>query len=187
MAQSPFTMLSLRFSLTEDEYFLYNYHTTWASPARKGYRRRHYMRIFALYSAVAGLYIIANYSHRFWFDLFVFAVIAVVYFSLIPYFVRLSVRKRVREILRQPGNHHILEPAEVIIMETGIIDKDDLSETRYDWEAIVKKEETAHAFYLYTNSYHAIVIPQRILKDPDKKELESLLNRHLPLSSEFSG
>jgi hypothetical protein len=179
-------VLSFRYTLTEEEYFQYNYYTTWAAPEKKGYRIRHYLRVLILYTLVAGLYIISSHSDQLLIDVTVFAVIAAVYTLLVPAFIRLSMKRRVREILSQPANHHILEPAEVILMETGVIDRDELSESRYDWEAIVRKADTSTAIYLYTNSYHAIVIPKRILSGPaEKKELEQLLNRHLSLSSEF--
>ena len=179
-------VLSFRYTLTEEEYFQYNYYTTWAAPDKKRYRIRHYLRVLILYSLVAGLYIISSHSEQLLIDVVVFAVIATVYMMLIPAFIKLSIKRRVKEILSQPANQHILEPAEVVLMDTGIIDRDELSESRYDWEAIVRKAETSTAIYLYTNSYHAIVIPKRILGGPaEKTELEQLLNRHLSLSSEF--
>ena len=179
-------MLSFRYTLTEEEYFQYNYYTTWAAPDKKGYRTRHYLRVLILYTLVAGLYIISSHSEQLIIDVAVFAVIATVYMLLVPAFIRLSIKRRVREILSQPPNRHILEPAEVILTDTGIIDRDEVSESRYDWEAIIKKAETSTAIYLYTNSYHAIVIPKRIVAGTtEKRELEQLLNRHLSLHSEF--
>ncbi len=138
-------MLSFRYTLTEEEYFQYNYYTTWAAPDKKRYRTRHYLRVLILYTLVAGLYIISSHSEQLIVDVAVFAVIATVYMALIPAFIRLSVRRRVREILSQPPNRHILEPAEVVVMETGIIDRDEVSESKYDWEAIIKKVETSTA------------------------------------------
>jgi len=179
-------MLSLKFTLTKSEYFDYNYHTAWAASDRKKYRWRYYLRVMALYAVIASLYIQSNPHHNLVFDFSVFAVIAIVYFAFIPYFIRFSIRRRVNEMLSEPQNKHILEPAEVIILKTGIIDKDELSESKYEWEAIVKKDETNTSYYLYTNSYHAIVIPKRTLKDPaEKRQLEQLFDSHLPLSSEF--
>ena len=71
-------------------------------------------------------------------------------------------------------------------MDTGIVDKDTASETKYTWEAIVRKAETPTSYYLYTNTHHAIVIPKRVLGNlQEKQELHRLLNQHLPLSSEF--
>jgi hypothetical protein len=144
------------------------------------------MRVFALYTAIAGLYIFSKHTDQIFIDFIIFGVIATVYFLLVPYLIKRSIQRRVKTILSQTENQHILEEAEVVLMDTGIVDKDNASESKYGWEAIVKKAETPTSYYLYTNSYHAIVIPKRVLVSTnDKQELERLFNQYLPLSSEF--
>lgn len=179
-------MLHIKYHLSEEEYFNYNYYTAWAAPDRRQYRILYYTKVLLLYAAVAGLYIIANPDHQWKTDLMVFGAIALIYTILVPFLIRRSVRKRVKDILKRPENKHVLEECEVILMDTGIVDKDKASESKYQWEAIVKKAETPTGYYLYTNSYHAIVIPKRALAGPgEEKELERLMNTYLPLSSEF--
>lgn len=179
-------MLNLKYHLTEEEYFDYNYYTAWAAPDKKNYRLWYYLRVFILYAAVAGLYIFSRRSEQIFIDLIIFGVIATVYFLMVPYLIKRSILRRVRNILSKPENQHVLEEAEVVLTDTGIIDKDNASESKYTWEAIVKKAETPACYYLYTNSYHAIVIPRRIIATPqEKQELERLFNQYLPLSSEF--
>lgn len=181
-------MLTLRYHLTEAEYFDYNYYTAWAAPDKKSYRTRYYLRVFLLYAAVAILFIVTNHSQQMQVDFIIFGLIAIVYFLLVPWLIKRSILKRVKDILRQPENKHVLGATEITISEHGILDKDEDSETRYNWEAIMRKAETPWCYYLYTNSYHAIVLPKRALQNPEEKqELERLLNRFLPLSSEFPG
>lgn len=180
-------MLSFKFSLTEKEYFEYNYFTAWAAPHKKVYRIRYYARVFALYSVIAALYIFTNHSHRIEIDLTVFATIGVVYFLLVPALIRMSIRRRTRHIITEPENQHVLDECEIVLTDNGVTDRDKVSESRYDWEAIIKKSETANSYYLYTNSYHAIVIPKRVVRnEDDRNELSALFNRHLSLTSEFS-
>lgn len=179
-------MLHIRYHLTEAEYFDFNYYTAWAATDRRQYRLLYYAKVLLLYAAVAVVYIFANPEHQWLTDSIVFAAIALIYTLLVPALIRRSVRKRVRDILKRPENRHILEDCEVLLSETEIIDKDTASESRYKWEAIVKKAETPAAWYLYTNSYHAIVIPRRALSDASQEqELRSLMNARLSLSSEF--
>ncbi|MBC7850519.1 MAG: YcxB family protein [Chitinophagaceae bacterium] len=181
-------MLHLKYHLTEEEYLDYNYYTAWAAPDRKQYRINYYLRVFILYVAVAGLYIFINRDHGFWIDLSVFGAVAIIYFSLVPMLIKRSIHKKARQMVAMPENKHILDECEVILMDTGITDKDKETESRYKWDAIVKKGETSYCYFLYTNSYHAIVIPKRtVTTADDKNELNRLLNTHLPLSSEFPG
>ena len=92
---------------------------------------------------------------------------------------------RVKRILAQPENQHVLNESEVTLTENGILDRDTVSESRYDWEAIVRKAETKLCYYLYTNSYHAIVIPKRVIKLTEQQLLFNFFNTHLSLSSDF--
>lgn len=178
-------MVILKYHLTEEEYFDFNYYTSWASPDRKGYRVRYTLRYVILYVIIAALYLLLVRGSS-TLGVAVFGSIALIYVFLIPVLIKRGIRQRVRSTLAQPENRHVLEESEVVVMDTGIVDKDTASETTYTWEAIVRKAETPSSYYLYTNTYHAIVIPKRVLGNlQEKQELQRLLNQHLPLSSEF--
>ena len=178
---------TLKYKLTEQEYYNYNYFTAWSAPFKKRYRIKYYLRVLVLYAAVAGLYIFSKSDHNTWIDLSIFCGIGLVYILMVPYLIKRSVRSRVRDILSKPENAHILSESEITLMNNGIIDKDAVSESKYDWDAIVKKSETTDSYYLYTNSYHAIVIPKRIVNTrQEKEELERYFNEYLPLGSEIS-
>jgi hypothetical protein len=178
-------MVHLRFSLTEEEFYQFNFYTAWAAPERKGYRLWYFLKVMLLYTLVALVYIFVNKEHDWPLDLTIFALIGLAYFLLIPVLVKRSVRNRVKEILGRKENAHVLEESEVVVDEKGIFEKDPVSESRYDWEGIVKLADTNHCIYLYTNSFHAIVIPKRILTNEDSARLKKLFNRHLPLSTDL--
>lgn len=127
------------------------------------------------------LYIIATQQHYVWIDISVFIITGLIYLIMIPSFVKGSVRRKVKDILSKKENQHVLDEAEIILSDTGIIDKDTHSESRYDWNAIVRLAETPDSYYLYTNSYHAIVIPRRVIDVEEEKELKRLMSENLPL------
>jgi len=175
-------MVSLKFRLTEEEYYRFNYYTAWADPRRKRYRIGYFLKVIVLYGAVAMLYVLATRPRLVWIDATVFLVTGLVYLFSIPFFIKRSVRRRVAQILSKKENAHILEESEVILSDDGIVDRDTVSESRYEWQAIVHDADTPEAYYLYTNSYHAIVIPKRVIDSASMRtETERLLNTHLPL------
>ncbi len=177
-------MVSLQFTLTRDEYFQFNYYTAWAAPSRRKYRIRYFLRVLLLYGAVALLYILVSRTHLIWIDIGVFTITGALYLFFIPFFIKKSVHRRVNDILSRKENQHVLDEAEVVITDTGITDKDTLSESRYTWDAIVRFAETPDSYYLYTNSYYAIVIPKRVVKtEAVNAELKRLFNKHLPLEA----
>ncbi|HTE26109.1 YcxB family protein [Flavitalea sp.] len=179
-------MLVLKYHLTEEEYLDYNYFTAWTSPDKKSYRLKYYLQVMILYFAVAGLYITVNSSHTLLLDSSVFVTIGTIYFLMVPFLVKRSIRMRVKRTLAQPENQHVLNESEVTLSENGILDRDTVSESRYGWEAIVRKAETKLCYYLYTNSYHAIVIPKRVIKLKEQQLLVNFFNTHLSLSSDFA-
>jgi hypothetical protein len=175
-------MVKLQFRLTAKEYYQYNYYTAWAAPSKKRYRIIYFLRVILLYAAVALMYILSSRSHILWLDISVFVITGTIYLILIPFFIQWSVKRRVRTILSKKENSHVLDEAEVVLADAGITDRDIISESRYNWDAIIEFADTPTAWYLYTNSYHAIVIPKRVLADEDeKKEAERLFATHLPL------
>jgi len=135
-----------------------------------------------LYGIVAFIYIYATKPRLYWIDITVFFIIGLAYLLLIPMLIRKSVKRRVNDILSKKENEHILEEAEILLDHSGITDRDTLSESRYSWEAIVHAANTPDGVYLYTNSYHAIVIPRRVINAAAAgDEIERLLKTNLPL------
>ncbi len=177
-------MVTFKFKLTREEYFQYNYYTAWAAPERKNYRIRYFLKVLLLYGAVALLYIFTTHSHNIGIDISVFVFTGLVYLLFVPFFIRRSINRRVSQILSKKENQHVLGDSEVELSDSGITDRDAVSESRYDWDAIVHFSETKDSYYLYTNSYHAIVIPKRVVASSgDKAEAERLFQRRLPLQA----
>jgi hypothetical protein len=177
-------MISLKFKLTEEEYYRFNYFTAWADPKRKRFRINYFLRVIVIYAAVASVYIYATRTHLVWIDISVFILTGLGYLFLVPFFVKRSVQRRVRDILSKKENQHILDESEVVLSPSGIVDRDTLSESRYAWEAIVRFAENTDAIYLYTNSHHAIVIPRRVMREAAvEQQAEDLIRGHLPLDA----
>ncbi len=133
---------------------------------------------------MALLYIVASQPHLLLVDVSVFIFTGLLYLLLVPLFIKRAVRRRVKDILYKKENQHVLDESEVVLSDTGITDSDSVSQSRYEWDAIVHYAETPESHYLYTNSYHAIVIPKRAISDDnEQKELQRLLNSRLPLQA----
>ena len=178
-------MVTLNFQLTREEYLDYSFYTAWASPDKKWYRMKYYLQVSTVYFTIAGLYIYANRLDSLLLHLAVFLTIGVLYFMLVPVLVRRSIKARVTSILKEPENHHV-ENSEVILTESGIVDRDTASESFYNWDQILRRAETKMCFYLYTNAHHAVVIPKRVLPAEQQRDVIRMFDSHLPLSSEFA-
>ena len=65
--------------------------------------------------------------------------------------------------------------------------KNRFTETKYFWNAIIKKTETDTHYFLFENSLQAIIIPKRACKSEEEKlALRKVLSRNLSLDAEFN-
>jgi hypothetical protein len=178
-------MITLNFKLTKEDYFNYYYYSTYLAPGKKAAVIKSRLKGFFIFSFL--LLLIRFTSPERTLDTFFFisiAMMASIY--LLPLFtVEMDTRKQINAFLNNPLNCYLLMKTEVIISETGISAKDEFTESKYQWNAILKKEETKEYYFLFTNSIQAIVIPKRILATAVEKEtLSKLMAQHISFDAE---
>jgi len=178
-------MITLNFKLTKEDYFNYYYYSTYLAPGKKAGVIKSRLKGFFIFSFL--LLLIRFTSPERSLDTFFFisiAMMASIY--LLPLFtVEMDTRRQTYAFLNNPLNSDLLTNTEITISETGIAAKDELSEAKYQWNAIVKMEESKDYYFLFTNSIQAIVIPKRILNtEVEKEALSKLMAQHIPFNAE---
>jgi YcxB-like protein len=179
--------MTLGFSLTREDFFQFNYYTSWAAPEKKEFRVRYYLKTigYAL-AAILILYFIERPGNAVRFFT-IGIVIAIIWGLIVGYYsMQNSFKKRIKSFAEDQNNSTFFTKTELMLTEFGIVSRDENSEVKYNWDAIVKRAETKDYIYLYLNVVQAIVIPKRILSPDDKKELNELLNKNLSLKAEFN-
>ncbi|WEK34407.1 MAG: YcxB family protein [Candidatus Pseudobacter hemicellulosilyticus] len=180
-------MLVLQYNLTREDYFKYNYYTNWTSPDKRKFRNRYYMKVLLYLFVMAGLILYTSQDKSPLITMIAVILVATTMLLLIPFLVRRSVRKRVDQLLALPANKHILDRREVQFSDTGIVSRDSNAESKFGWNAVVKVAQLPDAWYLYSSSHQAIILPKRALADEqERKELQSLLDQHISFSAEFA-
>ena len=113
-------------------------------------------------------------STLFWIDIAVFLIHRHRLPILIPFFIKVIGKKKSERHLFQKKKTTMFSTKQKSFFPTpGSPTRTPISESRYNWDAIVQFAETPDSYYLYTNSYHAIVIPKRVVADDDEiKEAE---------------
>jgi hypothetical protein len=99
--------------------------------------------------------------------------------------MKAGIRKAANLFYEDPMNENFFRVKSYEIGAAGIIVSDDVMVSDIKWEAIVRRAETASAFYLFLNSHQALVIPKNLLFDSQKEDLESILNIHVPFLAEI--
>ncbi len=85
-------------------------------------------------------------------------------------------------------NASYLSETILTISETGITSKDVFSESKHDWWAFVKTEETREYFYLSLSSFFVITISKRVFSSSSEKaEFENYLSKYISVEADFAG
>lgn len=180
-------MFEFRYILTQEEYLAYNYYTAWSSPDKRKFRLYYLFRAWFFMTTAQVMYLILadKISNLHFIYYIVIALISGLYAFLTPFSVKRTIRKKVDRMVNENKTSFFEDETILTIGESGIVDRDRLSETSYKWEAIQKVSYTKQAVYLYTNSLQAIVLPNRVVSETKQlKELKQFIDRHLPLSTE---
>jgi len=89
------------------------------------------------------------------------------------------IQKRTVKLLNKPENKNILENIKLEFDANGIHAKTDTMEVYYKWDCIVRTVSNDNYFFLYINSFSAIIIPKNVFSnDLDKQLFIKLLNKN---------
>ncbi|MGZ5286965.1 MAG: YcxB family protein [Flavisolibacter sp.] len=179
-------MLILQYALSPEDHYAFNFFRLWSDPALKKQRMAYYLRV-VIYSAVGlALFHTATGNPAQLSTILVYVAFVVIAILMVPSLIKTNIRKQVNRQLKSPANSNLLAPSEVIISDAGIVLKDKVSESKYEWQAIVKKQETVAYYYLYISTILVITIPKRVFaSDLEKKEFDLYLSRNISLEAEF--
>lgn len=179
-------MIVLHFQLTEEDHIEFNYYRVWSSPERRNFRIKTYIR-YGVLILIASL-IVSTLDDRpiTLFSVGIAVAIACLFSLVLKPLIRFNLKRHVRKLLADPANAGYTSPTQLTFTGKGIFSKDELSENSYDWNAIVKKTETATHFYLFVSSLLAIAIPKRAFTNAAELEsFKKMLLQYVPLKAEL--
>ncbi len=178
-------MLSVKFSITPDDYKEYYLYMMWDSPDRKKARLKYYLRNALINGAIILILLYTQFFRSSSATLIIYVAILVGITILQILNGRLNARKQAEKITDDKENSSFFLETTYDISDAGIIRKDELEETKYQWNAFIRKEETAAYYFLFTSSAQAIIFPKRVFKTADDRmQFEKLLSQHLSFDAE---
>jgi hypothetical protein len=179
-------MIIVKFKLTQTDLFNFNYYTQWAAPENKSHHFNFYLGTFSI--PVAFMFIILV-SERFGAGLKNFFILSAISAAMGLFFVYNGIdrfKRRIQKLYSNENNFSFFMEKELIINGSGIIERDDNSESRTNWRGVVKKIETKEYFYLYLSTVQAVIIPKSCLNSEQTESLRMILAEHLSLKAEFN-
>jgi len=179
-------MISLRYSITKEDYVNYYTYVTWDAPENRKKRIYYYIRqIIPILLFILAFYYTGIFERNSKFILVILGFIFITAF-LSVFNVRSNAMKRAEKITNDPGNNTIFQDVDLTVSETGIIAKGISTETKYQWNAFIKKQESLAYYFLFTSSIQAMIIPKRIFNNADERlAFEKILSQHLSFDAEI--
>ncbi len=179
-------MVSLHYKLTKADYV--NFYT-WVMWDAGTLRKKRAQTIIKQVSFVGIFIVVLNFTGVFRYLSTLTTTIILLMFgtTLLPLFTgRSSADKQGEEIADDPENASVFAETFLEATDTGLHVRTETSDTRYTWQAIVKKTETESYYFLFINAIQAIIIPKRILQNNDEKAaFQRLLLKNITLDAEL--
>lgn len=175
----------LKYAVTKEDYAEYYTYVFWDAPGQKKKKINYYLRQVMVNG---GLIVLVFYTGAFSFHnwyLYLYLGILLLATLVQVASARATVAKQAEKITSDPNNASIFTEKTMEVDEQGIVLKDAVCESRFRWQAFIKKEETAQYYFLFSSAIEAIIIPKRIFKiTEEKSRFEKLLVQHLSLEAE---
>ena len=177
----------LEYSLTKDDLFNFTYYTGWASPEKKSYRLKYYLKTIGVtYLSVLFIFLARKDNFGILHFLVLFGIATFTGFLAAHIGIEAGYKNRIRKFISHENNAAFFSQRQLILSNEGIVERDENSDTKIAWSAIVKKAETKEYIYLYLSSMHGIAIPKKVLAKEKLKELDLLLNQNIELKAQLN-
>ena len=156
--------MTLRYTLTEEDYILFNLYHSIRTPALRRQMRAPQL----LFPVVLGLYLLVfGRSGPPIFYLALFAVASVLWVLLLPRLYRRSIRQTVRAQWSGGAANEFTGPQTLALLEDRIRKESDgrLSETAY--RHVTRIVQTPQALYIYVGALSAYIVPVTAVERPE--------------------
>lgn len=179
-------MVSLHYTISKEDYVNFYTHVMWDAPERRKARTKSIFRQLLFVVAFMAVYYFAG-GFRFLNRFSVIIIILMFGTSLLPLIGgRSSTEKQGEEFAENPENASVFSDNYVTVSDNGLEIKKNTADSKYTWEAIVRKSETPGYYFLFLNAIHAIIVPKRAFSSAtEKNEFEQLLTKNLSLEAEM--
>lgn len=180
-------MISVKYSLTKDDYINYYLYMMWDSPERKKARLKYYGRQVLINGGIIAILIYTDVFRYSPATLYIYAGVLALITVLQLFNARMNVKKQAQKIADNEGNQSFFLETHLDINEAAITSKDENKESKTYWKAFIKKQETPEYYFLFTSAIQGMIIPKRIFKTADERQqFDKLLTQYLSFDAEVA-
>jgi hypothetical protein len=179
-------MISLRYALTKDDFANFSVYVQIDAPGKKKTLFKTFRPVIVLLLLISAVNIFTAVSlQKLQFSDFIGIPIILLIFLYPVLSAKPRLKKQALKFASHSDNASIFNITDYIFSETGILVKDDYKETRFKWDAFIKKQENADYIFLFLHSTNALIIPKRFFRSQvEKEQLEKLFSQYISFDAE---
>jgi len=184
---SLITMVSLRYALTPEDFIHFTVYVQLEAPGKKKLIYKSLRPLIIIFSIVCIYNISISISSQSAKPLDFIGIPIILFLLLFPVLsAKPRLKKQALKFASNPENAAVFNISDHIFSETGVQVKDAVKETKFQWSAFIKKEETAGYIYLFIQSNSALIIPKKAIRsEVEKEQLENLLAQYISFDAEL--
>ena len=181
-------MITLKYTISKEDYIHFYTYAVWDSADRKKSRFKNILRQLAFVAAFLAIYYFAG-GFRFLNRFSIIIILLMFATSLLPLFGgRSNTNKQAEEIADDPDNASVFVDNFLTASDAGLEIKNEISDTKYSWAAVIKRTETEDHYFLFLNAIYAVIIPKRSFDSKEQQaEFNKILIKNLSLQAEVKG
>lgn len=179
-------MISLRYALTKDDFANFSVYVQIDAPGKKKMLFKTFRPAIIILVIIGTLNIVtAAFSQTLAFSDFIGIPIVLLLFLYPILSAKPRIKKQALKFAAHSDNTSIFNITDYVFSETGILVKDAYKETRFQWNAFIKKQENADYIFLFLHSTNALIIPKRFFRsEVEKEQLEKLFGQYISFDAE---
>jgi ABC-type transport system involved in cytochrome bd biosynthesis fused ATPase/permease subunit len=158
-------MISLRYALTKEDFANFSVYVQIDAPGKKKMLFKTFWPVIIILVIIGTLNIVtAAFSQKLAFSDFIGIPVVLLLFLYPILSAKPRIKKQALKFAANSDNASIFNITDYIFSETGILVKDAYKETRFQWNAFIKKQENKDYILLFLHSTNALIIPQKIFQ-----------------------
>jgi hypothetical protein len=177
--------ITIHHQLSKEDYLQFGVYTSLNQPGAKKKRYQTLLFIWAAFVFVSLMLATKQFTSVLVINYIWPPLLASIYTAFIYHNQPAEIKKLHAEVYENPENRTFFAPAEIVFSEKGIDYSNEYAHTYLKWSGVVKKIEVNKCFYLYENSYQALIISKQNFENEEKlNTFRILIGKYLPLEAD---
>ncbi|MFM2360813.1 MAG: hypothetical protein RLY16_2806 [Bacteroidota bacterium] len=178
-------MVHIKFSLSKSDFVTFHEYQYWKSPQQRSKRIKQMLRYF-----ITNLIIIGIITYTAWFSFgstsyFIFVGVLVLGMIMQFFTSKQKIKAHAEKLADNIENIALFAERQMHFSSAEIIVTDEYIESKIQWKAIIRLEETPQYYYLYITSNQSLIIPKSVLTlSGNMDEFKTLLTQNISLHAE---